>query len=181
MLTISNNIITLVSCHQDGHHSTRSLVPVVFLCTLDLESEVKLLSHVQLFATPQTVVYQAPLSMGFSRQQYWSGLPSPSPGDLLDPGIEPRSPTLQTDALPSEPPLWTLGSVKVQLCLNFYHNALKCSGNNWLHCPARLWVLNNEWCQQYSGLTIINLSFTIFQILKTQNFMATTLYSHQCF
>ena len=42
--------------------------------------------------------------MGFSRQVYWSGLPFPSPGDLPDPGIEPRSPALQTDALPSEPP-----------------------------------------------------------------------------
>ena len=50
------------------------------------------------FATPQTVAYQAPLSMGFSRQEYWSGLPFPAPGDLPDPGIEPRSPALQTDA-----------------------------------------------------------------------------------
>ena len=50
-----------------------------------------------------TVAYQAPLSMGFSRQEYWSGLPFPSPGDLPDPGIEPGSPTLYTDALPSEP------------------------------------------------------------------------------
>ena len=50
------------------------------------------------------VAYQAPLSMGFSRQEYWSGLPFPSPGDLPNPGIEPGSPALQTDALPSEPP-----------------------------------------------------------------------------
>ena len=46
------------------------------------------------FATPWTAAYQAPLSMGFSRQEYWSGLPFPSPVDLPDPGIEPRSPTL---------------------------------------------------------------------------------------
>ena len=46
----------------------------------------------------------APLSMGFSMQEYWSGLTFPSPGDLPDPGIEPGSPTLWTDALPSEPP-----------------------------------------------------------------------------
>ena len=51
-----------------------------------------------------TVAYQAPPSMGFSRQEYWSGLPFPSPGDLPDPGIEPRSPALQADALISEPP-----------------------------------------------------------------------------
>ena len=49
------------------------------------------------------VAYQAPRSMGFSRQEYWSGLPFPSPGDLPNPGIEPRSPALQTDALPSDP------------------------------------------------------------------------------
>ena len=51
-----------------------------------------------------TVAYQAPSSMGFSRQEYWSGLPFPSPGDLPDPGIEPGSPALQADALTSEPP-----------------------------------------------------------------------------
>ena len=57
-------------------------------------SEVKSLSRVRLFATPQTVAYQAPPSMGFSRQEYWSGLPFPSPEDLPDPGIEPWSPAL---------------------------------------------------------------------------------------
>ena len=51
------------------------------------------------FGTPWTVTYQAPLSMGFSRQEYWNGLPFISPGDLPDPGIEPRSPALQADAL----------------------------------------------------------------------------------
>ena len=58
------------------------------------------LSHVQLFATPWTVAHQAPLSMGFSRQGYWSGLPFPSPGDLPNPGIEPGSPALQADSSP---------------------------------------------------------------------------------
>ena len=65
--------------------------------------KVKSLSHVQLFATPWTVAYQAPPSVGFSGQECWSGLPFPSPGDLSDPEIEPGSPTLQADALPSEP------------------------------------------------------------------------------
>ena len=55
------------------------------------EVKVKLLSHVRLSATPWTVACQAPLAMGFSRQEYWSGLPFPSPGDLPHPGIEPRS------------------------------------------------------------------------------------------
>ena len=66
--------------------------------------KVKSLSRVWLFATPWTVAYQAPPSMGFSRQEYWSGLPFPSPGDLPDPGIEPGSPAFQADALASEPP-----------------------------------------------------------------------------
>ena len=65
---------------------------------------MKSLSRVRLFATPWTVAYQAPPSMGFSRQECWSGLPFPSPGDVPDPGIEPGSPALQADALPSEPP-----------------------------------------------------------------------------
>ena len=63
---------------------------------------MKLLSRVRLFVTPWTVAYQAPPSLGFSRQECWSGLPFPSPGDLPDPGIEPGYP--QADALPSEPP-----------------------------------------------------------------------------
>ena len=65
---------------------------------------VKLLSHVQLLETPWTAAYQSLPSMGFSRQGYWSGLPFPSPGDLPDSGIEPRSLALQADTLPSEPP-----------------------------------------------------------------------------
>ena len=65
---------------------------------------VKSLSRVRLFATPWTVAYQALPSMGFSRQEYWSGVPFPSPGGLPDPGIKPGSPTVQADALTSEPP-----------------------------------------------------------------------------
>ena len=57
------------------------------------------LSHVQLFVTPRTVAHQAPLTMEFSRQEYLSGLSFPSPGDLPDPGIQPRSPALQADSL----------------------------------------------------------------------------------
>ena len=63
-----------------------------------MKVKVKSLSHVRLFATPWTVAYQAPLSMGFSRQEYWSGLPFPSPGDLptqgLNPGLPHRGQTL---------------------------------------------------------------------------------------
>ena len=63
---------------------------------------VNLLSGVRLFMTPWTVACQAPFSMEFSRQEYWSGLPCPSPEDLLDPGMEHRFPTLQADSLPSK-------------------------------------------------------------------------------
>ena len=65
---------------------------------------VQSLSHVQFFTTPWTVARHVPLSMGLSRQDYRSGLPFPSPGDLSDPGIEPRSPGLQADSLPTELP-----------------------------------------------------------------------------
>ena len=65
--------------------------------------KVKSLSCVRLFATPWTGAYWAP-PMGFSGQEYWSGLPFPSPEDLPHPGIKPRFPALQADALPSEPP-----------------------------------------------------------------------------
>ena len=65
---------------------------------------MKSLSSVQLLATPWAVACQAPPSMGFSRKEYWSGFPVPSPEDLPDPGIETRSPALQADSLLYEPP-----------------------------------------------------------------------------
>ena len=71
---------------------------------MKVKSESEVLNHVRLFATPWIAAYQAPPSMEFSRQEYWSVLPFLSPGDLLNPGIKPRSPALQADALPSEPP-----------------------------------------------------------------------------
>ena len=68
-------------------------------------------SHLQLFAAPLTVVHQSPLSMEFSRKEYWSGLPYPSPGDLLDPVIEAGSPALQADSLP----LCRMGSPRIDV------------------------------------------------------------------
>ena len=92
----------------------------VCVCT-----RVKSLSHVRLFATLWTVAYQAPPSMGFSRQEYWSELPFPSPGDLPDPGIEPWSPEFQADTLTSEPPgksigltIWTFVGKVMSLLFN---------------------------------------------------------------
>ena len=102
------------------HHLLVSPTPQPLITTIPLSAsmslatlvkvKVKSLSCVQLFATAWTVAYQAPLSMEFSRQEYWSGLPFPSPGDLPDPGTETRSPALQADTLPSEPPLDLKGS-----------------------------------------------------------------------
>ena len=95
---------TGVSCIAGGFFTSWA-TRTITICNLALyfPSEMKSLSRVRLFATPWTVAYQAPQSMGFSRQECWSGLPFPSPGGLPDPGIEPRSPTMQADTLPSEP------------------------------------------------------------------------------
>ena len=87
--------------------------------------EIKSLSPVQLFATPWTVAYQAPPSMGFSRQECWGGLSFSSPGDLPGPGIEHRSPALQAHTLPSEPPGKPLAKCKsVSLKYYFTHISL---------------------------------------------------------
>ena len=87
-------------------------VPGIILDVLCTQS----LGHVSLFRTPWTIAHQAPLSMGFSRQEYWSGLPFPSPGDLPEPGTKPVcpvSPALQSDYFTTEPqgcPLHMLNS-----------------------------------------------------------------------
>ena len=80
---------------QEGSEKEYACVMCVYLCYL--------LSHVQLFATPQTVACQAPLSMEFPKQEYWTGQPFPSPGDLPNLRIEARSPALHVDSLLSEP------------------------------------------------------------------------------
>ena len=85
--------------------------------------KVKSLSHARHFAIPWTVFYQASLSMGFSRQEYWSGLPFPSPGDLPHPGIEPRSPALQADTLPSEPPVQLIKHFAIYLKLRQHYKS----------------------------------------------------------
>ena len=74
--------------------------------------------------TPWTLAGQAPLSMGFSRQEYWGGLPFPSPGDLPNPEIEPESPALQADCLPTEPPgkpFWYMCVIYLNLLACVYH------------------------------------------------------------
>ena len=94
-----------------------------------LKVKVKSLSHVWLFATRWTVAHQAPSSMGFSRQEYWSGLPFPSPRDLPDPGVKPRSPALQGGALTSEPILFRLPQIS---CFTL---SLKCFSSDSDDCP----------------------------------------------
>ena len=82
-------------------------VAAVVAAVVAVAVAVSRFSRVRLFATLWTVALQAPLSMGLSRQEYWSGLPCPPPGDLPDPGMEPGSPALQADFLLSEPPVGT--------------------------------------------------------------------------
>ena len=92
----------LVASKTSGFDEWNSTLDEMDRCSI--QSEVKSFSHVRLFGTPWTVAYQSSPSMGFSWQEYQSGLPFPSPGYLPNPGLEPRSPTLRADALPSEPP-----------------------------------------------------------------------------
>ena len=82
------------------------------------ESESEVTQSCPTLCDPMDCNYQAPLSMGFSRREYSSGLPFPSPGDLPNPGVEPGSPALQADALPSEPPgqsHWNEGNITQSL------------------------------------------------------------------
>ena len=104
------SLLSLCSRYLWFHHLTQH--PKTWSIILQLEhifvqvmwSESESLSWVWLFATRWTVAWQAPLSMEFCRQEYWSKFPLPSPEDLPHPGIKPRSPTLQADSLPSESP-----------------------------------------------------------------------------
>ena len=113
----SNHFLLLLS----PYHGPGTLPRAKDLCfsvllLMTVHACAQSLSGVGLFATPWTVAHQAPLSMGFSRQEYWSGLPCPSPGNLPDPGIEPRSPELQADSLLSEPPGKTIQSADIAKC-----------------------------------------------------------------
>ena len=98
-------------------------------------------SRVQLCATPWTVARQASLSMGFSRQEYWSGLPCPPPGDLPTPGIKPRSPALQVDSLPlshqGSPQIWNVSWI----CVSSLHRG---HANLLCFIPILVYVLNSR-------------------------------------
>ena len=114
-----------------------------------MKVKVKSLSRVRLVTTPWTVAFQAPLSMGFSRQEYWSGLPFPLPGELPDPGIEPGSPALEANALTSEPPGKPL---LLRLLLNrFSHVRLCAAPETAAHqAPLSLGLSRQEHCLKSS-------------------------------
>ena len=95
---------TRLPCPWDSPGKNTGVGCHFLLQCMKVKSESESLSHVLLCATLWTGTCQGPLSIKFSRQEYWSWLPFPSPGDLSDPGIEPGFPTLQEDSLPSEPP-----------------------------------------------------------------------------
>ena len=111
---------------------------------------------VRLFLMPWTVASQAPLSMEFSRPEYWSGLPFPSPGDLPNPGIESWSPVLQEDSLLSEPP----GNPKNTGvgCLSLLQGIFPTQGSNpgLLHCRQILYRLSHQGSQEASAIRLLS-------------------------
>ena len=121
---------------------------------------MKSLSHVQLFVTPWTVARQATLSMGFSRQEYWSGLPFPSPEDLPNPGIEPRSPALQADALSSEPP----GKP-------FYFSRLQFSS---VQSLSHVWLFATPWIAAHQASLSITISQSSLKLMSIKSVMPSS-------
>ena len=127
---------------------------------------MKSLSRVRLFVTPWIVAYQAPLSMGFSRQEHWRGLPFPSPRDLPDPGIEPGSPALQTDTLPSEPPGKPLLACEMSATVQYFEHFLALlffgigmKTDHLFQSCGHCWVFQIWW--HIEGSTFTALSFRI--------------------
>ena len=118
--------------HPTWESRTLSIPPPKRLSEGKWKVKVKLLNRVWLSATLWTVAYQAPPSMGFSRQEYWSGVPLPSPGDLPDPGFKPGFPALEADALASEPPgkiFWRQGD-------SYLIPLYKCSSSGSVSCSV---------------------------------------------
>ena len=125
----------MCECDSVGEFS-----PLIFYCACELSH----FSCVQLFATPWTIACQAPLSTGSSRQEYWSGLPCLPPEDLPNPGIEPRSPALQVDLLPTEPPGMPKNTRVGSLSL--LQGIFPTQESNWslLHCRRILYQLSYQ-------------------------------------
>ena len=136
---------------------------------------VSSLSHVWLFATPQTVTHQAPLSMGFPRQECWSGLPFPSPGFLPDPGIKPTSPALWADSLP---PNHQGSPTKDQMCPDstWYQEAECLEISKWssprtpLAGGTQLWL--NIW--KRGGMQLTTSCLTLSLVIRMQRVWGRT-------
>ena len=123
--------------------------------------KVKSLSRVRLFVTPWTVAYQAPLSIGFSRQECWSRLPFPSTGDFPNPGIKPRSPSLEADSLPSEPPGKTTPPGKHVINAYIYVQAGFRKGRG-----TRDQIANNCWIIEKTREFLKNIYFCFIEYAK---------------
>ena len=143
------------SCFWDLFNLSYAWRPALRVLISRVKWKVKWLSRVQLVATPWTVAHQAPLPMGFSRQEFWRGLPFPSPGHLPNPGIKPGSPTLQVDSLPSVPPgkpRYFMGKVRLiaappsqqwlwkLLCCSSYHWTVENNSDVGKHYDPHLWM-----------------------------------------
>ena len=110
-------------------------------------------SHVWFFSTQWTVAHKAPLSMEFSRQEYWNGLPCPPPGDLPYQGVEPRSPSLQADCLPAELP----GKPSYNSLQNWKFKRLK----KLMTCLFWLWFYLVHFCQNFIGKIFFEFNMEI--------------------
>ena len=130
-------------CLSDWPHMSRSICVCMLSC----------FSHVWLFATLWTIAWQAPLPMAFSRQEHWSGLPCPPPGDLPDPGIEPRSPALQVDSLL----LSHWGSPCVHPCCCKWHYFILVYGNVCMYIYIHTYIhIHTYMCMYICIYTYIN-------------------------
>ena len=118
------------------HHISRPPTTIIIISSINWPLSARLLSCVQLFVAPWTAACQVPLPMEFSRHEYWSGLPFPSPKDLPDPGIKPVSPALEEDSLPLVPP------GKPWPCTIYIYIPLEAQNStSWVTIPSwRVWV-----------------------------------------
>ena len=132
-------------------------------------------SWVWLFATPWTIALQAPLSMEFSRQDYWRGLPFPSPGYLSDPGIKPRSPALQADSLPTE--IWGKPSYNGGVVQTMGLDAVSVTYTECWIFPAYL-LKNAESDAELKSLDVDSLVTEHIQVNKTPKIQRRTYKAH---
>ena len=150
---------------------------------------VKLLSHIWLFATPWIVTYQAPPSMGFSRQECWSGLPFPSPGDLPDPRIEPMSPALAGRFFTTEPPGKPhIGFSTVQFSLSVMSDSLQPHESQHTRppCPSPTPGVHSDscplsrWCHPAISSSVVPFSSCPQSLPASRSFPMSELFAWVC-